>query len=708
MQAQYLGEISLKNVDYKVRTYALQGVGLPVPEFYHEKEISGHFWAEVKRRGVLRAGLTYVLLGVLITLLFSKIQQWAAILPDWDTLNIILILAIGLPIALFLAWNFERSPEGLVRTTSAKSWKNPLKPGKRKPLTGRYVIIGLSIAILVLYFYPGKSLPGNTTGHTETSSFPAKSIAVLPFKNLSGSDENLYFSDGVMEAILNNLSRIQDLKVISRTSVEQYRNQNKSIPEIARELEVANILEGSVQRVGDEVRVTAQLISAENDEHIWADNYDRHLTDIFSIQSEIAQTIADNLEVIMTMEERELIKNAPTSNLKAYELYLKADNIRARTEDKILEAISLLDEAIKLDPDFGWPYALKGDFLSSLSVYGYSKSIWQDSVHVLADIAIEKDSKDYFAYGLKGWLHDMVHDDATAIRYFEKSISINPNFSYSYFYLGTVYSQRGEFEKAIDYLLKGLSLNRATGEDYYQRNGFLFAGIDFELACQNFYQAFERNPENTLILAELVTCHRYFKEHDKALEYALKYLKLNPDLVNAKSLVAETYLALQNFEKAETYYREMMSRTDQFQDNYMVYPFVHRLGYAMMKNGKTTEGISLMQAYADSLQASILRKEVTAAAMGEYYDLAIINAALNKKEEAYKWLRTAQEKESIGAFFRTDYLIFDPMLDNLREDPELKEILAEKFRQNEQVKSIFRRRLAEYHGNHELKWLNAN
>jgi len=558
IRTTYLGESQLKNVDYGVRTYAVQGTGLPVPDFDKNKNLTGHLWAEIQRRDIIRAGMAYLVVSFLLVMLVSYLRDWITI-PSWIINALIYTLAIFFPVALYFAWNYEFSPRGLVRTTSKESWRNPLKAGQRKPLTGNVIIIGLLTLVLLIYFYPQVSDQGMVSPKAESSlALTQKSIAVLPFKNLSGSEDNLYFSDGVMEAILNNLSRIRDLKVVSRTSVEKYRNQNKTIKEIAQELEVANILEGSVQRIGDEVRITAQLISAENDEHIWADNYDRQLTDIFTIQSEIAQTIAENLEVIMTSEERELIKNAPTSNLKAYESFLKARHQQTHSEEKIKEVIALYDEAIILDPDFGLAYAYKGRLLAFLSLYGYPRSIWFDSVMVLQDLAIKKDPHAWEPYLVKAIQFESVHEDEQAIKNLRKVIELNPNAEYAFHLLGYYALRHKDYDNALDYLLKSASLV-ASDEDQssaYERYGYFLYDLDIQQSCENFRKSYENNPDNIEVLRQLRNCAKYFQEYDKALEYSLEYQKHRPDLLNAKNLVAESYLTLKQFDQAEKMYRE--------------------------------------------------------------------------------------------------------------------------------------------------------
>jgi len=180
VQAKYLGEVKLKNVAYGVRTYALQGVGLPIPEVKDEKELSGHFFAELQRRGVLRAGATYVVLSLLLILLVPYARSIID-LPLWSTTALLVILIVGLPIALYLAWNYERSPEGFVRTSSKESWQNPYKAGQRKPLTSNYIIAIMALIIIIMYAYPRYFTDGRNSAATTNNS-----IAVLYFDNMSG------------------------------------------------------------------------------------------------------------------------------------------------------------------------------------------------------------------------------------------------------------------------------------------------------------------------------------------------------------------------------------------------------------------------------------------------------------------------------------------------------------------------------------------
>jgi TolB-like protein/class 3 adenylate cyclase len=325
IQAKYLGEVNLKNVDYGVRTYALQGVGLPVPEIKEKKELSGRLIAEIKRRGVIRAGLMYVLIALLLVLIKPLASTWITF-PDSFSTIFLVILGIGFPIATLLAWRYERSPDGFVRSTSDKSWQNPLKPSQRKPLTGNIIISGLALAILILFIYPGNKSDTKKAGVPTNISVIDKSIAILPFTNMSNDPDQEYFSDGMSEEIINKLAQINDLRVIARTSAFAFKGKGEDMREIGRKLNVGYLLEGSVRRAGNRLRITAQLISVADGSHLWSESFDREMDEaavIFDIQDEISLAIVDNLKVNMLGSEKEAVTKRYTDNLDAYDLLIK-------------------------------------------------------------------------------------------------------------------------------------------------------------------------------------------------------------------------------------------------------------------------------------------------------------------------------------------------------------------------------------------------
>ena len=269
IQTQTIGTFELKNVERPVNVFVISNEGLVVPKTRETKQMTGTFWAEVKRRGLIRSGVAYLVVVLLLILLLREANSWLT-LPDWSMQILISVLAVGFPLAMYLAWNYERSPEGFVNTTSMQSWQNPYSAGQRKPLTGTFIIAGLALVIVIMYLYPRFLSVDRNQEPINSTLEPAvmnKSIAVLPLVNMSNDPDQEYFSDGLTEDILTQLSKIGELRVVSRTSIMRYKNTTKSIPEIGVELGVAHILEGSVRKYGDKVRISVQLIEAATDNH---------------------------------------------------------------------------------------------------------------------------------------------------------------------------------------------------------------------------------------------------------------------------------------------------------------------------------------------------------------------------------------------------------------------------------------------------------
>jgi TolB-like protein/Tfp pilus assembly protein PilF len=314
---------------------------------------SGSFFRELKRRNVYRAAVAYGVVAWFLTQLATQVFPFFEI-PNSAIRFVVIALALGFPIAMSLSWLYELTPEGIVRSDDL----DPAQGRSARRTTGRildFVIIGvllLVIAMLIYQRFPFRSEAGETISQ--------KSIAVLPFENRSDEKQNEYFTDGVQDEILTDLAKIAELKVISRTSVMQYKSGvARNLRQIAQELGVANVLEGSVQRSGDRVRVSAQLVDARKDVHLWAEHYDRPLDDVFAIQSEIAKAIADQLQAKLSPAEKKAIERPPTSDLTAFDLYTRAKNIilrfgssAANERTNHLQAIDLLNQAVAQDPSF--------------------------------------------------------------------------------------------------------------------------------------------------------------------------------------------------------------------------------------------------------------------------------------------------------------------------------------------------------------------
>src|SRR5438046_3457637 len=275
---------------------------------------SGNFFAELKRRNVYKVAVAYAIVAWLLIQVATQVFPFFEI-PNWTVRLVVLLLILGFPIALILAWAFELAPEGLKRTEAVD--REAPKPSRNR-LWIHIVIVaaGLSVGLFFVGRYTAPKV-------TRSSDSLAKSIAVLPFDNLSRDPDNAYFAEGIQEEILTRLAKIADWKVISRTATQRFKSAPDNLPVIAKQLGVTNVLEGSVQKSADRVRVNVQLINALTDAHLWADIYDRKLTDIFAVESEISKTIAETLQAKLTGSEKTAISKTPTTNPEAYELYLK-------------------------------------------------------------------------------------------------------------------------------------------------------------------------------------------------------------------------------------------------------------------------------------------------------------------------------------------------------------------------------------------------
>jgi len=311
------------------------------------------FLAELKRRNVYRAAIAYGVVAWFLTQLTTQVFPFFEI-PNSAVRFVVIALAVGFPIAMLLSWVYEFTPEGVVRTEDL----DPVEARSVQRKSGRlldFIIIGallLVIAMLVVGRLPFYRQTGE--------SISQKSIAVLPFENLSEDKANAYFAEGIQEEILTRLAKIADLKVISRTSTQRYQSKPGNLAEIAKQLGVANILEGSVQKATDQVRVTVQLIQVASDSHLWADTFDRKLTDIFGVESEIAKAIADALQAKLTGGEQRALAVKPTNNSEAYDAYLRGLALEARTTtspDDSEKAAGFYERAVQLDPGFALAWA---------------------------------------------------------------------------------------------------------------------------------------------------------------------------------------------------------------------------------------------------------------------------------------------------------------------------------------------------------------
>src|ERR1700736_3311554 len=309
------------------------------------------FFTELKRRNVYKVAVAYAVVAWLLIQVATQVFPFFEV-PNWAVRLVVLLIITGFPIALVIAWAFELTPEGLKRTEVADAAPVP----RSRSRAWIYVVL-IAGALSAGLFFLGRFTA--STKQSVSADVSSKSIAVLPFDNLSRDPDNAYFASGIQDEIITRLAKIADLKVISRTSTQQYQSKPANLSESAKQLGVANILEGSVQKAADQVRVNVQLIRVASDSHLWADTYDRKLVDIFGVESEVAKAIADALQAKLTGGEQQALAVKPTNNSEAYEAYLRglALETRASSPTDSEKVVGFYERSVQLDPAFALAWA---------------------------------------------------------------------------------------------------------------------------------------------------------------------------------------------------------------------------------------------------------------------------------------------------------------------------------------------------------------
>jgi TolB-like protein/Tfp pilus assembly protein PilF len=409
-----------------------------------------NIFTELKRRNVYRAAVAYGVVAWFLTQLTTQVFPFFAI-PNSAVRFVVIALAVGFPIAMLLSWIYEITPEGVVRTEDLDLIEARTVQRKSGPLLDFIIIIGALLLVIAML------IVGRLPFYKQArESISQKSIAVLPFENLSSEKENAYFADGIQDEILTRLSKIADLKVISRTSTQHYKSKPENLPEIAKQLGVAHVLEGSVQKSGDAVRVNVQLVKAAKNSSVWADTFDRKLTDIFSVESEVAKAIADQLRAKLTGQEEQVIAAKPTDNSEAYDAYLRglAYTLKTGTSINFLAAQKYLKEAVRLDPKFALAWAL----LSMVDARGYLTQNLQPTVALredarqAAETALTLQPNLGEAILAKGhYYYACMKDYDNAVRYFEQARQFLPNSSQIPESLAYVTRRRGQWDWSESY-----------------------------------------------------------------------------------------------------------------------------------------------------------------------------------------------------------------------------------------------------------------
>jgi TolB-like protein/Tfp pilus assembly protein PilF len=509
---------------------------------------------------------------------------------------------------------------------------------KKIALTGA-LVIALGLSSYAFFYFAG--------GGNKLSLERDRSIAVLPFENLNKDATQDYFSDGIAEDILNHLVNISDLEVKSRTSTLQYKGTTKTASVIGSELGVANLIEGSVRRVGDKVRIVVQLIDTENDVHLWSQTYDRDYSDVLALQSEIAIEIARALESRLTSAEKKKISKEVTASVSAYDYYLQARHkmeLGSFTKPELEAARELVSKAIDLDPTFSNAYALRADLWFQLSSYGLPQRTWEDSVRLNSGKSIQADSLNPAGYLVRARVERFLGNLANADRDLGIAYSLNPKdlgvqAAYGYQLL------RQNDERGADMVIRSIERSYSTRQTEYHRSYL------YPLLWMGDYEGVETASKSIMDLSEagtyyydLAIAQTMKRDFTAAIGTSERALKIDPLAQGPIDNLAWAHFLNGDYEKAAEYWSMYKTIEANFEDKGQTVPFRHRLAMALVKLGNRNKANELLREDKE-IQSEMLEKTRSTGAWGArggiYYDLAVDMALLDQEAEAIHNLDSA-------------------------------------------------------------------
>jgi len=585
-----------------------------------------NFFSELKRRNVYKVAVAYAVVAWL-TIQAASIFLPAFNAPQWTMQIVILILVVGFPIALAFSWAFEITPEGIVRESDVQPNESITRRTGRKIVA---VTIALAVVAAGLLAYQLVR-----SGTTSPSAAPVsnKSIAVLPFDNLSDDKSNAYFTEGVQDEILTRLAKVADLKVIARTSTQRFKSAPENLPDIARQLGVANILEGSVQKVGDQVRVNVQLINAFTNAHLWADIYDRKLTDIFAVESDIAKTIADTLQAKLSSSAEHVLASRPTENPEAHELYLKGRYFwNRRTGANLQKAADYFQQAIAKDPRYALAFSGLADCHVLLPAYAELGSNPRDELPKALEAARKAVELDDTLCEAHTSLARALASDlqlSAAMPEFKRAIELNPNYATAHQWFGECLQSQGHLEEAL------AEAKRAQ----------------------------ELDPLSLIINTVLGFALDTVGKSDEAIAQLHKTIELDPTFINAHGQLGNVLEHRGRLKEAIVEYEKSSDAT-------VPDPIdLANRAAAYFLVGRKAEA----QQEWEKLKALSERQYVPA------YSMAVAQLAFGNKDEALRLLEKSYEDRAPFDSADLGWILVDHRLDSLRSDLRFKKLITRIF-----------------------------
>jgi adenylate cyclase len=571
------------------------------------------FFAELKRRNVYKVAIAYAVIAWLLMQIATQVFPFLEI-PNWAIRLVIMLLALGFPIALIIAWAFELTPEGLKRTEAAD--REPPKPSRNKAWV--YVVViaaALSVGLFFVgrYSAPDRALP---------NGLPEESIAVLPFDNQNRDPNTDYLSDGTPESIINSLSQLPQLRVMARSTVFSYKGKDVDPRKVGHDLGVGAVLMGRLIQQGDNLTIRTELVNVADGTEIWGQQYNRKLADVFAVQEEIAKEISEKLRLKLTGAERQQLAKRPTENIKAFQYYIQGRGyISRRTREDLLTAIRYFEKAIEEDPNYALAYAGLADAYGTLGYYGYIAPIEaRRKQEEAARKALRLDENLAEAHAALGasYVAFAPSNFSLGDRELRHAIELSPSLALAHSYLGNSLVRQGRIDEGLKEYLKARELDplsssiaRTQGLPYYLKR-------DYVRALELLRQANELGPAFTSTWEiGIYIQNKLFNEALAELEKAKRERKDDPILIYSTGMV-----------------------------------------YAAQ--GKRAEALQIIKEL----------EEMSGANLSEAHWIAKIDASLNEKELAFTWLERGLAAGAIGVFYKDE-----PVWDPIRSDPRFTELL---------------------------------
>lgn len=512
------------------------------------------FFEELRRRRVIRVGLVYLVAAWLI-IQVAQATFPALLLPTWSVTLVVILVVLGFPIALILSWAYQVNAEGAEHTATTVHY---IVDRNRKIDFAIITALAVVVVILVYERFAGDrstSVPEAAVPATGSVTAQRPSIAVLPFTNLSDDPQNMYFSDGLAEEILNLLVRMQAIDVAARTSSFFFRGKDVDIKMVAGHLGVTNVLEGSVRREGQKVRVTAQLIKAETGFHLWSNTYDREMKDIFSIQDDIARQVVDALEVVLSSESQAILARSPTASVEAYEYYLRGrDYLRGEhSEARLQSALVQFGLAADLDPNYAEAHAGLCD--TFLSLYRRSRSTeYFQSAERACNRGLELDSVAGDVYVALGNLYRYSGQNDKAVAEFRKALAINDKDVGAYTGIAESYRDQNMFELAEQNFQRAIDIQPAYWRGHLEMGNFLYLSGRIAESTQAYRRAVELAPDNATAYNNLGSSYYLLGDFENAAAAWNRSLAIEPS-TSAYMNLGSSYFFLGRFDDAAAMYR---------------------------------------------------------------------------------------------------------------------------------------------------------